>query len=928
MVNSDLIGISDRVSNPSQFHPMVRNDWGTQDKLRGLLGKYYTPIYPAESSVRRGHPDVLLLNYADLYSNPMEYQYFLKDPHTLLADQAAGDNQGTNLIFDASILVDSPGTRIGDPTTGEIVLMFSPGGWSSPGYNITYPIADIYFGGMTPQGFSPNYSFVAERLSRFLGQTTDAVPTARIGADPAAVATAIAQGLNFIPGTPINGIMSGSRAFEDYTTQYHLPSADAKIREKAEGRLTIESVYVQYVESVPSFEDAISPTSIPEDLIPNAYYLQLELQNTGTLPLALGRYARSITLNGLVDWFSGPWNQLTENNSKRYYDEYAKTLTNLLLSPMGIETLTDTLPTGKNIFVLHVDRDILKEDSINPSQIPFYNKIVIPAASPEGHKSDTSILGTIVAQALQDSNNLVDLLQYSAIQNLQGSLPEIPLTTNTRIAGITPATATYSLLEQTYTAVYNVGDQINGFMGTSAAPASTQAAEGPIGSPVVLNSLLLGDEIVADGAVGPNKTTSLHKRGLNQPAATIEISPSLFTCWFLKDVAPLVTRTFEDVLNGVFCHTETLMFVVKKYRVEDSGETLVQTYYFTNRFDEQDIIYYDSQVKSKQKYRYDIEKVVIVFGSRYEYGSPGPGPEGSALFEMAPAGNSPLNTSGQVVYQARLPFTMYRSYMQVFLVPHVIGGIQVTIEDKPPVAPQISFYSFMGINNQVMILLQPSTGIQSEKPVIIQPGDNDFFMSVYESQTGIQATMTEIDKIEFRSDDPVDSYQIFKINTKPTSYKDFAGNMISVDPTMGRAGSRNDIIVPNTKYYYCARAVDINGNISNPTHIFEIEMVDNGGQIFLKQEIFMFESATPEYTRSGRRFIYIEPALQQLALVEGEDVGKPNINNSPNSSILGATGVTKVWGDTYKIRVTSKKTGRKLDLNLTFKNSGIVNPSE
>ncbi len=281
LVNTNLIGISDRVSNPSQFHPMVRNDWGTQDKLRGLLGKYYTPIYPTNPNL----PEVQLLNYKDLYSNPLQFLLVQdKNQDALLVQQAAGSNQGTNLIFDASI----------DDTAGEIVLKYSPTGWTSPGYNITYPAAALYFGEITPQGFlhqalADGNDLIADNLSRFLGQTTDAVPTARIGAAPVDVANAIANSHPFIPGTPVNGIMSGSQVFIDYTMQLHTPSANAQVREKDEGRLTIESVYVQYVESVPSFEDVIKPDNIPEDLIPNAYYLQLEMQNTGTLPLALGR---------------------------------------------------------------------------------------------------------------------------------------------------------------------------------------------------------------------------------------------------------------------------------------------------------------------------------------------------------------------------------------------------------------------------------------------------------------------------------------------------------------------------------------------------------------------------------------------------------------------------------------------------------------
>jgi len=918
LVNTNLIGISDRLSNPSQFHPMVRNDWGTQDKLRGLLGKYYTPIYPTNPNL----PEVQLLNYKDLYSNPMQY-FLVKDENqdVLLVQQAAGSNQGTNLIFDAYI----------DDTAGDIILNYSPAGWGSPGYNIAFPPVGSYFFDNFFTGTPYSDDERASRLSLFMGRTTDAVPGARIGANPTDVSVAMINDHAFIPGTPINGILSGSGVFVDYTTQLHTPSANAQVREKAEGRLTIESVYVQYVESVPSFEDVIKPDNIPEDLIPNAYYLQLEMQNTGTLPLALGRYARAITLDGRVDWFNGSFNQLTENNRKRYYDEYAKGLSSVTLTPGGIDSVRTALATGKDTFVLHVDKDILKEDSINPSQIPFYNKIVIPAALPEGYKSEISILGDIVAQASQDSNNLVDLLQYSTIQGLQGPVLGIPLTTNTRTAGTTAAAATYSLQEQAYAAVFNVGDQILYFK-DQVPPAHTPPGDPsvipPAGNPIPENGAAIAGLIESDSAVGLNQATSLHKRGLNQPTQGIEIDQSTAACASLTTWSSYVTRTLGEIWNGEFCHTETLMFVVKKYRVGDTGETLVQTYYFTNRFDGQDIVYYDSQVKSKQKYRYDIEKVVIVFGSKYEYARAS-GPSLDSPLSLAMGHFDPVYImSPTPFYQTRLPFTVYPSYMQALLVPHVIGGIQVTIEDKPPVAPETSFYSFMGINNQLKILLQPSTGMLKEKPIVIQPSDNDFFRSVYEAQTGIQAPVAEIDKIEFRSDDPVDSYQIFKINRKPTSYKDFAGNMIFVDPTSGRAGSYDDIITPNTKYYYCARSVDINGNISNPTHIFEIEMVDNGGQIYLKQEIFMFESATPEYTQTGRRFVYIEPGLQQLALAEGQNIGAVNINNSPNSSILGATGVTKVWGETFKIRVSSKKTGRKLDLNLTFKNTGIVNPSE
>ena len=250
-------------------------------------------------------------------------------------------------------------------------------------------------------------------------------------------------------------------------------------------------------------------------------------------------------------------------------------------------------------------------------------------------------------------------------------------------------------------------------------------------------------------------------------------------------------------------------------------------------------------------------------------------------------------------YSARLRI-INQSNIKTCLVPYIAGEIVTIVEDKPPTVPEISFYPFRGVNNQVKILLNASTGITSEKPIAILEEDKDFFTDEYLSQTGLPATYDNIGAIEFRSDDPVDAYTLFKLTTKPSSYRDFdRGWELSVDPEQGIAGAFTDTIRPNTKYYYCARAVDINGNISNPTHIFEIEMIDNAGQIFLRQNIVQFESSQSEYTKTGQRYIYIEPSMLQLVLDDASTAGPPSVTSLPTNSILGPTGpntgVDKVW---------------------------------
>ena len=49
--------------------------------------------------------------------------------------------------------------------------------------------------------------------------------------------------------------------------------------------------------------------------------------------------------------------------------------------------------------------------------------------------------------------------------------------------------------------------------------------------------------------------------------------------------------------------------------------------------------------------------------------------------------------------------------------------------------------------------------------------------------------------------------------------------------------------------------------------------------------------------------------------------------NSPEKFTLGTKDRT-LWGKKFKIRLTSKKTGRKIDINLGFKNLHIPNEPE
>ena len=260
-------------------------------------------------------------------------------------------------------------------------------------------------------------------------------------------------------------------------------------------------------------------------------------------------------------------------------------------------------------------------------------------------------------------------------------------------------------------------------------------------------------------------------------------------------------------------------------------------------------------------------------------------------------------------------------------------------------------------------MLNSTAGERLEKPIILDDDDITSIREEYNSQygglnLGLDAftdtqLIAEIDTpwihgaggitkgklLQYRSDDPVKKYEIFRVDRKPTNYQSFKGFRIArIEEKIGpdkdsTAASFIDAIQPNKKYWYCARAIDVHNNISNPTYIFEVEMVDNRGQMYFISKPITFDAPMLNYKKQGRRYVAIRPRSSQTVYDPSSDqaanLGSVAIDQLPGAgaAILGVAGIEdSIWEKKFKIRVTSKKTGRKIDLNVTFKNDGVIIP--
>jgi hypothetical protein len=288
-------------------------------------------------------------------------------------------------------------------------------------------------------------------------------------------------------------------------------------------------------------------------------------------------------------------------------------------------------------------------------------------------------------------------------------------------------------------------------------------------------------------------------------------------------------------------------------------------------------------------------------------------------------------------------------------------SIRATIQDDSPLPPLSRIAPYQGISSKLLIMLNSNTGEYLARPVAILPEDLEKLANIYLNQKGVIYTPDEVNNLindplaaeedyalEYKKDDPTTSFQIFRTMVRPTSYADFNTGQnphatIVSNVSYGKqsdGASLVDDIEPNKKYYYCFRSLDVHNNFSNPTHVFEVEMMDNDGQVYIiikTIEFIMGPQRSP--SKPGRRFIYIEPSIANLTLestdiflAPGHTVDSITPEDVPNTNILGATDASpppddeKIWDKHFKIRVTSTKTSRKFDLNLTFKNTGVKNP--
>ena len=364
-------------------------------------------------------------------------------------------------------------------------------------------------------------------------------------------------------------------------------------------------------------------------------------------------------------------------------------------------------------------------------------------------------------------------------------------------------------------------------------------------------------------------------------------------------------RTYEEIISGTPAYSEVLMFKIAKYLTANPNAP-VQEFYFYNAGDETSGVqaFIDTQVKYDEEYRYDVTAFAAVVGSKYEYSN-----------KSVTAGTFTVNV---------------RSSIRLYEIPLFSSTGRIVM--PPPYFPQSHIEQIKGVTNAMLFSFDTQVGETYEVPLSLTDK---------ETESNTQLLKDEAFSLEgqilYRSTAAMSGVQVYRTDMPPDSYEDFKGNLfktLSTDADLASdltAGAVAKILKQRTneKFYYMFRALGPHGETSNPSPVYQVELYSDGGVAYPITRLYEFGlESSKTTTKTMKNLLRITPRITQ-ALVNEQASGLVDENGnvqapSLNDIVLGLEDEV-LFGKKFKIRITSKKTGKKMDLNVTFTTDAVKN---
>ncbi len=433
---------------------------------------------------------------------------------------------------------------------------------------------------------------------------------------------------------------------------------------------------------------------------------------------------------------------------------------------------------------------------------------------------------------------------------------------------------------------------------------------------------------------------------------------------FVENPNNIKMDEFQNLFSQELRQIETLAYRVEKVGGPPTGDSqtqnTLQNFWFMNTQDPKDFNFYDSQVRYGTDYTYTVYAYVLAVGVKYQtsdliissqlgcedagqvglyFYNPSTGDKANELYDSS---NSGTDLDGNTAFRIRnatisdittqifsshqyvADFNLkYEPIVKVIEVP--IFSKTLRVLDNPGNVLNVRPYQLLNDSKKIGFDFNYQNFSMKTFPQTITADDEDYKNNYLHANDLFDSSIIEEESVSNPR-----FVQIYRLSERPTSLNSFDGALIRTVDLKIRNEEKytytfaftEDRIVPNQKYYYLFRVLNQLGELSHLTVIYEAELVDDGGYIYgifntlevadLEQK--QFESVSREF----KKLFQLQPNLNQLTL-NTENLDFTGTASSQVEDLTIGSAEDLIWDKTFKIRLTSKKTGRKIDFNITYK---------
>ena len=412
----------------------------------------------------------------------------------------------------------------------------------------------------------------------------------------------------------------------------------------------------------------------------------------------------------------------------------------------------------------------------------------------------------------------------------------------------------------------------------------------------------------------------------------------------------------SDFFGDNDSYTEVVAYRVEKIGGPPTGDSntqdALQNFWLLRSSEVEDFIFNDSQIKYNQEYTYKVYAYAIVGGYRYRYSDlvvsrdlgceSSVGRYGLEMYDPYSAGeprtsyifSSSLPTVSDYNEDAAEPqiLSAYRYVADVYLnyepslkiieIPLITKTLKV--QDNPANAMDIVPYQLIDNSQRIGFQVTFGSYLAQNFPTPVTSNDDDYMESYLRSRDYIDSS-----DILFESISRPRYVEIFRLPYRPSSLRDFDGALLRTLDLVYEEDSKysyksmhfDDTINTNQKYYYMMRTLNQQRNVGHLSEIYEAQLINDGGYLYaifnvlyhyeIEQEVFI------NPTKSFKKIFQLQPNMNQIQLIT-TDVDYSQEATAQIGNVQVGDVEELIWDKTFKIRLTSKKTGRKIDLNITY----------